>query len=512
MPASPKIITKLQERRRIEADLRDMLDAPSDLDFRRQAQRIASLGSQVIPAIVGNLDEADTRLLTAMGVVATFLDHDEVTDALREAALQPGRTDQGRIGAMTILERFLGVSLDDELLESLSDPEGVAISSLEEVLAQVEQNPAISVEYVHGLDQQEPDVVLAVIGALKNLAGAEQVELLRMMAQDVRDEIAEAALAALADLRLLEAAAAIQTLVPIVHPELQPMAERSLRKLRFAGVHVRDLPDPDPNWRALVSPVDGQGQQSVWFIQDGRGAAQARFLNVLLSDRAGAVEAMGHSQISVRALPPRRLLGYVHDVPLPDEAGALLMVEATFDTGRRLVLEALAHNRETQIPVAGVLRLLSPWLWSVGGADFLTPLARPDLSEVEPSFLAEAGRLLAHPAFATWTAYGDQVHLAGTELGLHPGWEREIWVRRLASDLMDNSKVAEVFRRRLTAMSEWLLLAGEEEWARLALVSAQAMSGEHPEEHPFVRALVRRDLDLTLRSVQKPAGAQPGRK
>jgi hypothetical protein len=133
MPASQKIITKLRERRQIEADLRKMLTAGSELEFRRQAQRIASLGSQVIPAIVGNLDRADARMLAAMGTVAAFLDHDEVTLALRQAILHPKRTDQGRIGAMTILEHFLGEPLEEDLVASLADPEGVALSSLDEV-------------------------------------------------------------------------------------------------------------------------------------------------------------------------------------------------------------------------------------------------------------------------------------------------------------------------------------------------------------------------------------------
>ena len=64
MPASQeKIITKLRERRQIEADLRQMFAASSELDFRLQAQRIAALGSEVVPIIVGNLDRADARML-----------------------------------------------------------------------------------------------------------------------------------------------------------------------------------------------------------------------------------------------------------------------------------------------------------------------------------------------------------------------------------------------------------------------------------------------------------------
>jgi hypothetical protein len=511
MPASQKIITKLRERRQIEADLRTMLAADSEIEFRRQAQQIASLGAQVVPAIVGNLDRADNRLLTAMGTVATFLDRDQVRQALRRAVLQPQRTDQGRVSAMIILERFLGEPLDDDLLSSLSNPEVTAVASLEEILAEAEDNPALLAEYVQGLDQQEPDVALAVVDALWNMSApspgpgrqVQVVEPLRAMAQDVRDEISAEALNALGSVRLPEAARALQALIPIVAPGLRAKAERALRKLRFVGVEVADLPPVDPAWRALVSPIDGRGQQSVWFIQEIRGGAGARFLNVLLSDRAGAVEAAGHRHVSPLALPPRRPKGHLHDIALPDGSGAMLMLETSFDVGRRLVLEALARNRETQIPVAGVLRLLSPWLWEVGGADSLPPRALPELAAEDRALVAMSDRLVAHPAFATWTVLSETTIRAVEEMLRHPGWDLAVWIKRLAGELFGEPAVVQKLSRRLVAMSEWLLLAGEDRWSRVALASARALPGEAPQELGFVRALVQRDLELVLASLTR---------
>jgi hypothetical protein len=500
MPASQdKIITKLQERRQIESELHEMLMPDSGLELQNQAQRIASRGSQVIPAIVGNLDRADARLLAVMGTVATFLDRDEVITALRQAVLQSRSSDQARIGAMTILERFLGEPPDDDLLASLSEPEEVALASLEEMLAQAERNPAVLIEYVQSLDRQEPDVVLAVARALRDSGDQRAIEPLRMMAQDVREEIAADALQALGTIRSPGAAMALQTLVPIVATELRPVAERALRKLCFVGVEFPELPDPDPVWRALVSPVDGLGQQSVWFILENRLTAQARFLNILLNDRAGAVEAVGHTQVPVRMLPPQRLPGSLHDIALPDGSGAILLLEAPFDVGRRLVAEALACNRKTQIPVAGVLRLLSSWLWVVGGGDSLPPRTLPEPSASDESLLAVSDRLLDHPAFSSWSLRGEATFQAAEEALRHPGWDLEVWVKHLVGELFAQPLVLQAFSRRLIAMSEWLLLAGEEALAQLALASAQAVA----HEPPFVQALVRRDLELALYSLKQ---------
>jgi hypothetical protein len=500
MPASQKIITKLRERRQIEAALRKMLSASSEPEVRRQAQEIAALGPQVIPTIVGNLDRADAQMLTAMGVVAALLDRDEVITALRRIILQPQHNDRSRMGAMTILERFLGQPLDDELLVSLRDPEGMAISSLEEMLDQADGNPSVLIDYVQGLDRQEPDIVLAVTGALRDMSGQRAVEPLRMMAQDVREEIAAEALQALGAIRLPESARALQTLIPIAAPGLRPRAERLLRKFHFVGVEVNPLPAPSPEWRVLVSAIDALGQQRVWFVQQNQGTIYARFLNVLLSDRAGAVEAVGHAQIPALMLPPRQRLGYVHDVPLPDGSGAMLLLEASFDLGRRLVVEALAHNRETQIPIAGTLRLLSPWLWGYSGAQSLP-------SRILPQYLAEeqslAGQLLEHPAFATWTIRSEAILQTAEEALLHPGWDLDIWVARLASALFAEPVVVQLFHRRLVAISEWLLLAGANTEARLALAAAKAILEQDPADQPFVQALVRRDLELALHSVRQ---------
>ena len=509
MPASQKIITKLRERRQIEAGLREMLAVSSELEFRQRAQEIASLGSQVIPTLIGNLDSADARFLAAMGAVASHLDPDEVIMAMRHAVTHPQRTDRGRIGAMTILERFLGQTPDDDLLASLSDPEGVAISSLEEVLDQAESSPATMIHYIEGLDQQEPHIVLAVAGSLQAMGSISEgqprrvVEPLRMMAQDVREEIAAEAVRTLGGMRLPEAAHALQTLLPIVWPSVLPLAERLLRKLQFSGVEVAPLPVPEPGWRALISPPSGLGQQSVWFIQGSQWTEHAQFLNILLSDRAGAVEAMAHARVPFQMLPPRQPPGHLHDIALPDGSGAMLMLEASFDVGRRLVADALAHNLRTQIPVAGPLRLQSPWLWGVAGAGSLPPRELPDLSSEDETLLPDSAQLLEHPAFVTWTARSEATLQAAEAALRHPGWDLDIWVKRLTGQLFGEPAMVEVLSKRLEATSEWLLLAGDEHRARLALVASRAVLVGPPQDHPFLHAVVRRDLTWTLQSLKR---------
>ncbi len=466
------------------------------------------MGSEVIPAIIGNLSQADGEMVAAMGAVATLLDRDEVIGALQRAVRHPEQSDRGRWAALTILERFLGEPVNAELTISLGDAERVAVSSLETVLSRAEKRPSILAEFVQGLDQQEPDVVLAVVRALQETNGARVVEPLRMMAQDVREEIAAEALQALESVRRPEAVTALQSLVPTVAPGLRPQAERLLRKLMFAGVEVQALLEPQPEWRALVSPVDGRGQQSVWFLQESQRAFDVRFLNVLLSDLAGVVQAAGHGRVSGLALPPRRPLGTVHDIALPGGSAVMLMLEASFDLGRRLVLEALDTNRETQIPVAGALRLHGPWLWGCGGADSLPSRRLPVLDRAADSPSRDIGSLLAHPAFSAWMVHGGPILQAVGQASYHPGWNVERWVKRLSGTLFSGPDAALVLHRRLVSMSEWLLLAGDEILSRLALRSAQEILAEGTEEHPFVLALVRRELESGLHVTGPQSGPE----
>jgi hypothetical protein len=525
MPAAEtKIITKLLERRQIEAGLRQMLAATSNLELRRHAQRIVALGPEVIPTLVGNLDEADGQMVAAMGMVTLLLKRDEVVEALRQAVLAPRLTDKGRVNAMTILQRFLGETPDGQLLQHVNDPEGVLLSSLEDVMQQATRDPGVLVQYVEALDRQEPDSVLVIVrrlleaaqrsggppssppGGRREGSNPERVVTpLRMMAQDVREEIATAALEALGTLRLPEATQALQSLLPTTASHLQPAVERHLRKLRFQGVEVNPLPTPNPGWRALVSPPGGQGEQSVWFIFSREGEPESRLLNVLLHDRAGAINAVGHSQVPALMLPPRRPEGHVHDVALPDGSGVVLALEVSFDLGRRLVRDALGDNRETQIPVAGTLRLLSPWLWEVAGAETLPPRRLPDLRTAEEAELpGRSAELLGLPAFVGWTLRRELVAGAMEEILRNPE-DPEKWVRRLAGELFSNPEVRAAFRRRLTAMSEWLLLAGDEASAQLALATALSLSNQRTQASQFVETLVRRDLQIPASDIPQEA-------
>jgi hypothetical protein len=110
---------------------------------------------------------------------------------------------------------------------------------------------------------------------------------------------------------------------------------------------------------------------------------------------------------------------------------------------------------------------------------------------------------LQHPAFITWTARSEATLQAAEEVLCHPTWDRELWIKRLTSELFGEPAMVDVLSKRLEAMSEWFLLAGDEQRARLALVASRSMLDGPPQDQPFLQGVVRRDLDSTLDNLRK---------
>ena len=63
--------------------------------------------------------------------------------------------------------------------------------------------------------------------------------------------------------------------------------------------------------------------------------------------------------------------------------------------------------------------------------------------------------------------------------------------------------MVDVLSKRLEAMSEWFLLAGDEQRARLALFASRSMLDGPPQDQPFLQGVVRRDLDSTLDNLRR---------
>jgi hypothetical protein len=495
-----KVITTLRERRWIESELQSMLEARTEAEFMERAIRVAGSGRQVIPVILNSLDTSNSQILGVLGVIAAYLDTDEIVFALRGVATSSDRSDRERMAALLILDRFLEEELDEELFGGLQNPQEIAIQSLVEMLDEVEENRFTLLEYVYALKEQPPEIVQAIVETMRELEEERTVEPLRLLAQDERRPVAQKAIYLLGTIRSPLAVKALRTLLPTVAPDLQPLVERSVRKLGLSGVKVEPLPAPDKYWRALISPLDGQGNQSLWFIHHVPPQETCRFLAVLIDDHLGIKSAFGDEEAPVERFPARKPIGVVHFLTMVEPG--LMMLETDFDYGRRLVLESLKRNWATGAPLPLEYCLLNDLLWMYDLPETLylpqLPVLEGHMTHTVKETLPYVAALLDHPAFANWFLQSELVYRAtvkmltdssseGGPFGVRAG------LSYLIQSYFDDKTVA-LYRSRLEAMSEWLTRAQDDQMARLALVAALALDEVPAEHHPLLMHLLEREL------------------
>jgi hypothetical protein len=503
-----KILTTFVQRRQVEDDLHRLAVAQSEAEFAHLARQIAAQGAVAVSALVANLDRGDARLLTALGVVASLLDRPTVVDALRGVLSEAGRSDRERLAAMTLLERFLGETLDETSYASLEQPDALAQMSLQDVLHRLEDDPGVLAEFVKAMDNQPPEMARRVVTSLGAIDDPRVVPALHCLAQDVRADVAAGALAALGRRRTPEAATALRTVLPLLDHGLQAQAARALRKLQFRGIALPDLPTPHPAWRALVSPVDGLGRQSVWFIQPTADGHGARFLSVMLLEGIGLNSAFANPTARVDELPHPQPKGTVHQIGMVGAPQQLILLEAPFDYGRTLLLRAAIDNRAEGYVFPPEIRLYGRWLWQCSADGLPWPVERPDPPAAGTDLLRETDRLLGHMAFEGWFAHSDVLYQAAETLAEGTGGDNWRLVQRLAHQQFADPAQVTRYQHRLDAMAEWLGLADDSMAAQLAQAASDALGTISPVEIPFTLALVRRGLEMAIHNLRLSTGME----
>ncbi len=500
-----KLITRLRERHAIEEALAHMLTVRTDKQWERAAKRIAGLGPEVLRVLIQRLNTADATELAALGTIATYMDGVQVTQALYDLIGQPETPDVSRMGAILILERYLGEPVPDSAILRLQNPQGVARQSLAQVLAAARQNRLLLLEYMHILLEQPAEATLAVIEAVSQMNGEDGLDLLRLLAQDDEPAIAEQALDALATRPSPAARQTLQTLLPTLPPPLRERTERTLRKMRFRGLEIPLLPEVPPSCRALVSPIDGRGNQMFWFLQRDPATRRTRFLSVLVNDVIGLKDAFGDDAVLPGRLPRQRAIGSLHVVQTEDQP--LILLEAPYDYARRVLLQRLAVNLALESSTPLEYRLLNDLIWGYALPSVM-PHHQPTVSPVQQrTLLSQLAVLLDHPAMQGWFVEGESVYMYVERI---TRWRhidaRDLTVQRWLMNLVNEYFTPEALARyqaRLQEMSEWFMWARDEDTARLAWIAAATLPHVPPQHHPVVVRMIELGLQVAAVNMQQ---------
>ena len=501
---SSKIITSFQDRLELDAALRRLGEPSSDAELRRLAAEIAEKhGDKAIPAMLGMLDTTNPQMRGGLGHLSMFLSEDKIVPALSATARNRTLSNQARMAAITILERFLNVEPDEAMYAGMGAPEEMALHSLREVLIESRSDRMVILEYFRQLSLEPPEVQITMVKAARRLEGAEGVDILRIFAQDPLAAVAQEALQTLGMIADPGAAAALRSLLPTLSPEIRTQAERSLQKLRLRGVAVAQPSTAPLSCRCLASPMDSQGNQVLWFVVPGEDAPTYDVLNVLINAAAGLAGAAGSYDVTAESLPAPHPPGTLLDLagqPQP------LWLETPFDYGRRRVLDALALNATSKQPPPLAYRLLNPMLWR-----WTMPAPAAAIPESPAIPAGDTPALLRHPAMGSWFAHSRQVYLTAETVltgSQVPTPERfaQIVQELLHSELASNDLQPATLKASLLTMRDWFDIAGDA--VRADLACAAGITIEHdPVNHPLLLQMC--EIGLRLAMVNLARGLMP---
>ena len=500
MSGNPKVLTGLMERRALEAAFAALASAADAEELARQADAIADRGSAVLPVFLARLDTDDPGIRGGLAQVAMRLDRELIVAALRDVARARDRSDRARLSALTILDRYLDEPLDDSLLAGIQDPGAVALRSLNEMIAAMEQDEAAVLEYLVQLAEQPPEVLGIILDAVPRMPPHPYlVTLLRMIAQGESQTRARTAIEQLGRLRISEALSALDALALTLSPTFSALAERGSRKLRMSGVREAKSQTAVEReaWRALISPVDGAGAQVIWFVHRAAEQATGTLVTVVTRDPDGIAACFGSTKVPADRLPPDQPIGSIYTFSQGEDVPGIQLLESSFDDGRYAVRAALAQHwvRGTLPPLE--FRYLNPLLWNAGPLAEVAPL--PEAGNFSP---AQTAGLLDHPVFAGWFWRDDAMFDASRRL--KAGTDVTVRTRQIAvlASAHFSAEVVASYRRQLETMARWLALAGQPEAAAMASSAAGHIAAGAPAESPFIRRLIGIGLDVAAVSLQ----------
>jgi hypothetical protein len=524
MSESNGIIHSFQLRRQLEQDLAGLAATDSQAALAQSAQRMVEQYSTdlLLAAVVRHLGTGSSQLRGGLGLLCALLPPEETAVALRAVAGNRNKTPQERTTAALILERYLEQPTAGALMADLAGADEVPYQSLLEALEEAGQNRHVLLEYVTQMQEHPVDTAFMVLRLIDRLRPADRADLLRLIAQDARPQVAHAAID-----RLAAGAAepggerclrSLHTLTFALAPDDAALAERHLRKLQFGG--KRYQPPGEGGWQALLGPSDASGYLSVWFVRHAGEVAEPAagspggdiWLGFILSVHGGVLQFSGSEDMPRAYLPRQAAVGELVTVRTSGGQNTVLLA-APFDVGRWLVRQALDARRERSASQAegdalgGEYTLYNDLIWQFAAPRLPTELAEwwdrsdarrsPFDTARETAKAAEAaGILVEDPAMEGWVRWsGAMWHNVKYRSQQPPAVPPATLVSLLLRELgrmPDHKPLLQAMVAGLRVQTLWYAVAGEQANAGYAALLARATAVLPITENPLVAGLLQK--------------------
>lgn len=508
---SDKIIN-FQQRRQLEQAIASFAEARNELAMAEIARQIVRTHSveQVLPALIKHLDTTDSGVRGGLGHLAALLPSDDAIAALRSVAANPQHTPTARMTAMTITQRFLGIELPTTLISDLANTDNAAVQSLLEAIDEGKRNRHVLLEYVEQMRDLGEEIAFLVLDALAHAPPADRVELLRLIAQDIRPQVAQSALSRLEQLATGEASTAalraLYTLQFTLPDDRKAQIERTLRKLRMGG--RRYDPPLAEGWRAVLSPAEPNGAQGLWLIHSPHApATPGVLLGFVLNSAVGVLRFFGSETVDRSVLPPVQPVGGIFTV-MSDNGGDAIVLETPFDYGRWLLAEALAAQQAnaSTLPLPGEYQLYNDRIWEFAPPfveevvqGYWQPQADVEVTEdLLERLQVEVDTLFAHPVMEKWALQQAAVVRAMAP-GARPSAKLpvaetiNVLLREIAK-WPESAGLVSALEQGLRGQAGWLHFAGQAALAQSAVTLANAMKQLPLAQNPVLARMLVKGL------------------
>ncbi len=489
-----RVIRTFRERLEIEEKLQALARERDDHARNALAQELAQRGERIVPVILRHLKTTNPLLRASLGLVASYLPADIITPALYRVVSDPQRSDQERMAALMILERFLGEEIEDSMYAELRDPDAVMEQALREVVENLHEYPEIIIDFIAQLEEEPSDVALMLLNIAERFPEDQTFPILVALAYDLRPEVAELALHLLGKTHHPEALPALTTLVDFLPTPQRTTAERSARKLRLKG-GIRYTYEPT-TWRTFASAPDIHGTQAFWLLRTG--SPPYLLISLLANVDLGIQFAFVLHEIPQEFIPPTENKAQRASIPLDVSINATerriaWLREIPVAHARRWLKNLTIQNYVNAYTVPTMYRLHITRFWQETREEGLA--ATPTLPSFSYNALPDPQRFFEHEAFLLWniTPIRDVFQDRG-DTSAPPTIEAfYAAVQRVRSqDFAPGTwhHVAE----RLLQTAEWFMVIGEPRMAEQAVAVAHIMRTTEYEMNPFARLLVERGI------------------
>jgi hypothetical protein len=293
---------------------------------------------------------------------------------------------------------------------------------------------------------------------------------------------------------------------------LQKAARRALYRLKTMGVDTESVPSREPRKSvlevpklpvvaALASQIDFDGNRAL-YIARRRPFSGLVFVSLIIHDRRGVIEC------NAFPVTKKDLTRMVADIQADDR---LTHIELPPTYAQQLVEEGYQRNLATGTPIPRDFQGLRDLLGAPDSHWDKRPIyhvVNPEEIRGEPVWLSQAPQLLEVKELQGWhlppevvQKYREEIKRAADSpliVSQAMQQERVEAVRKRTLREIFDAETCALYRARLEEMAYLLWQTRRPDEAKRALASALALQGEggDPAEHPFLRGLFLRSVEM----------------